>query len=180
MLYLNSIIGKGDISSDGKIFIVGFSGVAIFVCLGLLLVFAAVAISNLKSAMSNQPKNLFMFVLSALAMILALAAANVNLSNLLEYAPKEVSRSASLTEVSDLIMVDKDKDKVEIKPLTDKQSKYFYYGQDNYDDLENDKTQIFKIEEDTFYNRMYLIDRNNHKSELSEDEKNMIKSKRIQ
>ena len=178
MLYLNSIIGKGDISSDGKIFIAGFSGVAIFVCLGLLLVFAAVAISNLKSAMSNQPKNLFMFVLSALAMILALAAANVNLSNLLEYAPKEVSRSASLTEVSDLITVDNDK--VEIKPLTDKQSKYFYDSQDSHDQLEDDKSQIFKIEEDTFYNRMYLIDKNNHKSELSEDEKNMIKSKRNQ
>ena len=175
MLYLNSIIGKGDISSDGKIIIVGFSGVAIFVCLGLLLVFAAVAISNLKSAMSNQSKALFMFVLSALAMILALAAANINLSNLLEYAPKEVSRSASLTEASDLITAENDK--VEIKPLTDKQSKYFYYDQDNYDHLENDKTQIFKIEEDTFYNRMYLIDKNNHKSELSEDEKNMIKSK---
>ena len=74
--------------------------------------------------------------------------------------------------MSDLITVDNDK--VEIKSLTDKQSKYFYY------DLEKDKTQIFKIEEDTFYNRMYLIDQNNHKSQLSEDEMDMIKSKRNQ
>ena len=46
--------------------------------------------------------------------------------------------------------------------------------------LVGDKTQIFKIEEDTFYNRMYVIDQDNQKSELSEDEMNMIKSKRNQ
>ena len=177
MLYLNSIIGKGDISLSGKRFILGFSGVAILISLVLLLVFAAVAISNLKLA-DKQLKSLFTFVLSAFVMIISAASANVSLSNILETAPKEVSRSASLTEVSDLITVDKDK--VEIKPLTDKQSKYFYDSQDSHDQLEKDKTQIFKIEEDTFYNRMYLIDKNNHKSELSEDEKNMIKSKRIQ
>ena len=119
-----------------------------------------------------------MFVLSAFVMIISAASANVSFSNILETAPKEVSRSASLTEVSDLITVDNDK--FEIKPLTDKQSKYFYDSQDSHDQLENDKTQTFKIEEDTFYNRMYLIDKNNHKSELSEDEKNMIKSKRNQ
>lgn len=177
MLYLNSIIGKGDISLSGKRFILGFSGVAILISLVLLLVFAAVAISNLK-LVDKQLKSLFTFVLSAFVMIISAASANVSFSNILETAPKEVSRSASLTEVSDLITVDNDK--VEIKPLTDKQSKYFYDSQDSHDQLENDKTQTFKIEEDTFYNRMYLIDKNNHKSELSEDEKNMIKSKRIQ
>lgn len=175
MLYLNSIIGKGDISSSMKTFILGFSGVVILISLVLLLVFAAVAISHLKLA-DKQLKSLFMFVLSAFVMIISALSANVSLSNILETVPKEVSRDASLTEVSDLISVDGDK--VEIKPFEGNYSKYFYYDQDDHDVLEKDKTQIFKIEEDTFYNRMYLIDRNNHKSELSEDEKSMIKSKR--
>ena len=177
MLYLNSIIGKGDISLSGKIFILGFSGVLILLSLALIVVLALDAMSHLKFV-EKSLNSLFMFVLSAFVMILSAATANVSLSNILETAPKEVSRSASLTEVSDLITVDGDK--VEIKPLTDKQSKYFYDSQDSHDQLENDNTQIFKIEDDTFYNRMYLIDKNNHKSELSEDEKNMIKSKRNQ
>lgn len=83
MLYLNSIIGKGDISLSGKRFILGFSGVAILISLVLLLVFAAVAISNLK-LVDKQLKSLFMFVLSAFVMILSAASANVSFSNILE------------------------------------------------------------------------------------------------
>lgn len=171
MLYLNSIIGKGDIALGFKIFILGLSAVAIFVCLGLFLLSVASVLASLKAA-SERPTAIFVTTFWIAMMAASLAAIVWCFSNILRTAPEEVSRNASLTEVSDLIMVDNDK--VEIKSLTDKQSKYFYY------DLEKDKTQIFKIEEDTFYNRMYLIDQNNHKSQLSEDEKNMIKSKRNQ
>ena len=91
----------------------------------------------------------------------------------------EPYRSVSLTEVSDLITVDKDK--VEIKPLTDKQSNYDYtyeVDDDNVIQIDRNETQTFKIEEDTFYDRMYLIDRNNSKHELSKEEIDLIKSKR--
>lgn len=170
MLYLNSIIGKGEVALGLKILILGLSAVAIFVCLGLILWRAADAINSLRS--SNLLVVLFGPVVNLAIVIAALGLTFYSFSNIINYSPKEVSRNASLTEVSDLITVDKDK--AEIKPFEDDYSKYFYYG------LEKDKTQIFKIEEDTFYNRMYLIDKNNHKSELSEDEMTMIKSKRNQ
>ena len=168
MLYLNSIIGKGEVALGLKILILGLSAVSIFICLGLILWCSACMLNSLKS--SNLLVVLFGPVVNLSIVIVALGLTFYSFSNIINYSPEEVSRNASLTEVSDLITVDNDK--VEIKSLTDKQSKYFYY------DLENDKTQIFKIEEDTFYNRMYLIDQNNHKSQLSEDEMDMIKSKR--
>lgn len=170
MLYLNSIIGKGEVALGLKILILGLSAVSIVVCLGLILWRAADAINSLRS--SNLSVVLFGPVVNLAIVIAALGLTIYSFSNIINYSPKEVSRNASLTEVSDLITVDKEK--AEIKPFEDDYSKYFYYG------LEKDKTQIFKIEEDTFYNRMYLIDKNNHKSELSEDEMNMIKSKRNQ
>lgn len=170
MLYLNSIIGKGEVALGLKILILGLSAVSIVVCLGLILWRAADAINSLRS--SNLLVVLFGPVVNLAIVIAALGLTFYSFSNIINYSPKEVSRNASLTEVSDLITVDGDK--VEIKPFGDDYSKYFYYG------LEKDKTQIFKIEEDTFYNRMYVIDQDNHKSELSEDEKNMIKSKRNQ
>ena len=170
MLYLNSIIGKGEVALGLKILILGLSAVSIVACLGLILWRAADAINSLRS--SNLLVVLFGPVVNLAIVIAALGLTFYSFSNIINYSPKEVSRNASLTEVSDLITVDKDK--AEIKPFEGDYSKYFYYG------LEKDKTQIFKIEEDTFYNRMYVIDQNNHKSELSEDEKNMIKSKRNQ
>lgn len=170
MLYLNSIIGKGEVALGLKILILGLSAVSIVVCLGLILWCAANAINSLRS--SNLLVVLFGPVVNLAIVIAALGLTFYSFSNIIRYSPKEVSRNASLTEVSDLITVDKDK--AEIKPFEDDYSKYFYYS------LEKDKTQIFKIEEDAFYNRMYLIDKNNHKSELSEDEMNMIKSKRNQ
>ena len=170
MLYLNSIIGKGEVALGLKILILGLSAVSIVVCLGLILWRAADAINSLRS--SNLLVVLFGPVVNLAIVIAALGLTFYSFSNIINYSPKEVSRNASLTEVSDLITVDGDK--VEIKPFGDDYSKYFYYG------LEKDKTQIFKIEEDTFYNRMYVIDQDNKKSELSEDEKNMIKSKRNQ
>lgn len=170
MLYLNSIIGKGEVALGLKILILGLSAVSIVVCLGLILWRAADAINSLRS--SNLLVVLFGPVVNLAIVIAALGLTFYSFSNIINYSPKEVSRNASLTEVSDLITVDGDK--VEIKPFGDDYSKYFYYS------LEKDKTQIFKIEEDTFYNRMYVIDQDNKKSELSEDEKNMIKSKRNQ
>lgn len=170
MLYLNSIIGKGEVALSLKILILSLSTVSIVVCLGLILWRSACMLNSLKS--SNLLVVLFGPVVNLSIVIAALGLTFYSFSNIINYSPKEVSRNASLTEVSDLITVDKEK--AEIKPFEDDYSKYFYYG------LEKDKTQIFKIEEDTFYNRMYLIDKNNHKSELSEDEMNMIKSKRNQ
>lgn len=169
MLYLNSIIGKGEVALGLKILIIGLSAVAIIACLGVLLFSIVGVLTSLKSA-SQRPTALFVAIFYIAILAAASAASAWSASNIANCSSKEVSRNASLTEVSDLITVDKDK--VEIKPFEGDYSKYFYY------DLEKDKTQIFKIEEDTFYNRMYVIDRNNHKSELSEDEKNMIKSKR--
>lgn len=171
MLYLNSIIGKGEVALGLKILILSLSTVAIFVCLGLFLWSIAGVLASLKAA-SERPTAIFVTTFWIAMMAASLAAIVWCFSNILGTAPKEVSRNASLTEVSDLITVDGDK--VEIKPFGDDYSKYFYYG------LEKDKTQIFKIEEDTFYNRMYVIDQDNQKSELSEDEMNMIKSKRNQ
>ena len=171
MLYLNSIIGKGEVALGLKILIIGLSAVAIFVCLGLLLWSIAGVLTSLKAA-SERPTAIFVTTFYVLMMAVSSAMIVWCVSNIINYSTKEVSRNASLTEVSDLITVDGDK--VEIKPFGDDYSKYFYYG------LEKDKTQIFKIEEDTFYNRMYVIDQDNKKSELSEDEKNMIKSKRNQ
>ena len=170
MLYLNSIIGKGEVALGLKILILGLSAVSIVVCLGLILWRAADAINSLRS--SNLLVVLFGPVVNLAVVIAALGLMFYSFSNIINYSPKEVSRNASLTEVSDLITVDGDK--VEIKPFEGDYSKYFYYG------LAKDKTQIFKIEEDTFYNRMYVIDQDNQKSELSEDEMNMIKSKRNQ
>ena len=171
MLYLNSIIGKGEVASGLKILILGLNAVAIFVCLGVLLFSIAGVLTSLKSA-SQRPTALFVMIFYIAIMALSSALSMWCVSNIASFSSREVSRNASLTEVSNLISVDGDK--VEIKPFGDDYSKYFYYG------LEKDKTQIFKIEEDTFYNRMYVIDQDNKKSELSEDEKNMIKSKRNQ
>lgn len=178
MIYLNSIIGKGEVALSLKIVMIGLSIVAIFVCLGFILFSLSGILTSLK-VVSERPTAMFavIFYIAILAASSAMSAWCV--SNIVNYSSKEVSRNASLTEVSNLISVNGDK--VEIKPFEGDYSKYFYYRQSDGESgyyLEEDQTQIFKIEEDTFYNRMYLIDKNNQKSELSEDEKNMIKSKR--
>lgn len=177
MLYLNSILIKGDVPPRLHIW---YTGIFMIVIVALSLVLLLAIYESLKLIESSESKRdsvrlkadaIFIIVASIALLIIVIATRN-------KIYDLEPYKNVSLTEVSDLITVDKDK--VEIKPLTDKQSKYFYDSQDSHDQLENDKTQTFKIEEDTFYNRMYLIDRDNHKSELSEDEKNMIKSKRNQ
>lgn len=180
MLYLNSILIKGDVPPRLHIW---YTGIFMIVIVALSLVLLLAIYESLKLIESSEIKRdsvrlkadaIFIIVASIALFIIVIATRN-------KIYDLEPYKNVSLTEVSDLIIVNNDK--VEIKPLTDKQSNYDYtyeVDDDNVIQIEKDQTQTFKIEEDTFYNRMYLIDKNNHKSELSEDEKNMIKSKRIQ
>ena len=178
MLYLNSIISKGDVTLELYPWYVGIGMIFVAAEIFMLLLFISECVNLVKlseskrqvNSMTKLKENAIPMIMISAALIILLIAIKLKIEHLEPYKP------ISLTEVSDLITVDNDK--VEIKPLTDKQSKYFYDSQDSHDQIENDKTQTFKIEEETFYNRMYLIDKNNHKSELSEDEMNMIKSKR--
>ena len=180
MLYLNSILIKGDVPPRLHIWQVGIATIIIVALIFVLLIVIHECVTIIDSSKiddrsTNLTVNVLLIAVLSIVLISLLIATKNKVYRLEPY------RSVSLTEVSDLITVDKDK--VEIKPLTDKQSNYDYtyeVDDDNVIQIDRNETQTFKIEEDTFYNRMYLIDKNNHKSELSEDEKNMIKSKRIQ
>lgn len=179
MIYLNSIISKGDLTADFLKYSLVLIKVLILLGVGVNLQFALSHYKERQSdlAKSQSTKSSTTNLIFSMILIVATIAMGMYSINLTK--SKEPIESKSLTEIAHLISV-KDS-QVKIEPLTNMHSNYFYDGHENQssglDVLDKDKSQIFKIEDDTFYNRMYLIDKNNHKSELSEDEKNMIKSK---
>lgn len=182
MLHLNSIIGKGDLAED----FLTYSLIIMKACLIAAVIMITIgmyysyrdrksAITKSQSTRSSTIHLVFSTIILVISIVIGVYSINMTKS-------KEPIKPRSLTDIAHLISV-KDS-QVKIEPLTNMHSNYLYDVHENqssgFDTLETDKTQIFKIEEDTFYDRMYLIDKNNHKSELSEDEKNMIKSKRNQ
>lgn len=180
MLYLNSILIKGDVPPRLHIWQIGISTIVIAALIFVLLLVIRECVkiidsSELDDRSTHLAVNAIIIAVMSIILVILLIATKNKVYNLEPY------RSVSLTEVSDLITVDNDK--VEIKPLTDKQSNYDYSYEvtdDSVVQIDKNETQTFKIEEDTVYNRMYLIDKNNSKYELSKDEIDMIKSKRNQ
>ena len=78
---------------------------------------------------------------------------------------------ASLTEIRDSITVENDKVKI------DKLNKDYKYISD-YQELRNDETQIFKLEENKFYEKRWLVDQYGRRFQLDSEEYKMLIDKR--
>ncbi len=79
----------------------------------------------------------------------------------------------SLTEIKDSITVEDDK--VKIAPLTQLQQKYKYIH--DQPELREDETQIFKLEENSFYEKRWLVDQYGRRYQLDAEEYKMLKEK---
>lgn len=83
-----------------------------------------------------------------------------------------VYNDVTLSKIDSKIKVNNDK--VIIDPISDS---YKYKLADVNNDAASKNQQIFKFEQDDFYNKNYLIDSNGYKHELSEEDANYLKSK---
>lgn len=77
----------------------------------------------------------------------------------------------SLTEIKDSITVENDKVKI------DKLAKDYKYVSD-YMELRSDETQIFKLEENKFYEKRWLVDQYGRRFQLDNEEYKMLIDKR--
>lgn len=105
------------------------------------------------------------------ANVAAIIAITLTISAYQHITDKETYHVTSLTEIKDAITVENDK--VTIAPLTQFNSEYRYAGTRN-----SDQKQIFKLEEDNFYERYQLVDQNGNKLSIDSEEYKMLNEKR--
>ena len=105
------------------------------------------------------------------ANVAAIIAITLTISAYQHIADKETFNVTSLTGIKDAITVENDK--VTIAPLTQFSSEYQYAGTRN-----SDQKQIFKLEEDSFYERYQLVDQNGNKLSIDSEEYKMLNEKR--
>ena len=105
------------------------------------------------------------------ANVAAIIAITLTISAYQHLTDKETFNTTSLTDIKDAITVENDK--VTIAPLTQFNSEYRYAGTRN-----SDQKQIFKLEEDNFYERYQLIDQNGNKLSIDSEEYKMLNDKR--
>ena len=103
--------------------------------------------------------------------VAAIIAITLTISAYQHLTDKEYYSTTSLTEIKDAITVENDK--VSIAPLTQFNSEYQYAGTRN-----SDQKQIFKLEEDNFYERYQLVDQNGNKLSIDREEYKMLNDKR--
>lgn len=102
------------------------------------------------------------------ANIAALIAITLTISAYQHITDKETFNTTSLTEIKDAITVENDK--VTIQPLS---HDYRYVGTRN-----SDQKQIFKLEEDNFFEKYQLVDQYGNKLSIDSEEYKMLNGKR--
>lgn len=105
------------------------------------------------------------------ANVAAIIAITLAISAYQHITDKETFNVTSLTEIKDAITVENDK--VSIAPLTQFDSDYRYAGTRN-----SDQKQIFKLEEDRFFEKYQLVDQNGNKISIDSEEYKMLNEKR--
>lgn len=105
------------------------------------------------------------------ANVAAIIAITLTISAYQHITDKEYYNATSLTEIKDAITVENDK--VSIAPLTQFNSEYQYAGTRN-----SDQKQIFKLEEDNFFEKYQLVDQNGNKLSIDSEEYKMLNDKR--
>ena len=105
------------------------------------------------------------------ANVAAIIAITLSISAYQHLTDKETFNVASLTEIKDAITVENDK--VSIAPLTQFNSDYRYAGTRN-----SDQKQIFKLEEDSFFEKYQLVDQSGNKLSIDSEEYKMLNEKR--
>ena len=105
------------------------------------------------------------------ANVAAIIAITLTISAYQHITDKETFITTSLTEIKDAITVENDK--VSIEPLTQFNSEYRYAGTRN-----SDQKQIFKLEEDNFFEKYQLVDQNGNKLSIDSEEYKMLNEKR--
>lgn len=105
------------------------------------------------------------------ANVAAIIAITLTISAYQHITDKETYNPTSLTGIKDAITVENDK--VSIAPLTQFNSEYRYAGTRN-----SDQKQIFKLEEDNFFEKYQLVDQNGNKLSIDSEEYKMLNEKR--
>ena len=105
------------------------------------------------------------------ANVAAIIAITLTISAYQHLTDKETFNVTSLTEIKDAITVENDK--VSIAPLTQFNSEYRYAGT-----RKSDQKQIFKLEEDSFFEKYQLVDQNGNKLSIDSEEYKMLNEKR--
>ena len=105
------------------------------------------------------------------ANVAAIVAITLSISAYQHLTDKETFNVVSLTEIKDAITVENDK--VTIASLTQFNSEYRYAGTRN-----SDQKQIFRLEEDSFFEKYQLVDQEGNKLSIDSEESKMLNDKR--
>lgn len=142
----------------------------IAVVLSAILVIVMVVRMNIRHA-HNFKRNFVSMSIANLCAILMIAVVAVTIYNFMQKDYHGSYKFTSLTEINDSITVENDKVKI------DKLSKDYKYVSD-YRELDRNETQIFKLEENKFYEKRWLVDQYGRRFQLDSEEYKMIIDKR--
>lgn len=140
------------------------------VVLSAIIVIFMVARMNIRHA-HNFKRNFVSMSIANLCAILTIAVVAVTIYNFTQKDYHDSYKFASLTEIKDSITVENDKVKI------DKLNKDYKYVSD-YMELSRDETQIFKLEENKFYEKRWLVDQYGRRFQLDSEEYKMLIDKR--
>lgn len=145
----------------------GAAIVIIMAALAVVVAYFALKMNYEEVKKSNQNIVELMFINVCAILIIAVT---IMMFNSLR-SDREDYVSTSLTEIKDAITVENDK--VTIQSLSRFEGKYKYI-----DDYKSDQKQIFKLEEDNFFERYQLVDQNSNKLSIDSEEYKMLNEKR--
>lgn len=172
MVLNSAILMRGDIWQDQKD-LMEFKSSTLITLASILLAILIFTIVIRLTIVKSRDINGYVITLNLIAIGFALYAFN-SWHDTKDYENKEIIHPVSLTEIKDFIEVEGDKMIIEPVNRLPHNSKYFLRSGAK----DENRRPIFKIEEDQFYETMYLVSQNSEKFELDNDEIQMIKTKR--
>lgn len=167
-MVLNSLLlMKREVNTVASIF-----EIVCIVVIAFLVAVAIVMVMKLNFRGLQFIKKNFLAVLMAnICMLLVIALSISAYQNYVKDDSKGSYKFTSLTEIKDAITVENDKVKI------DKLSKDYKYVSD-YQELDRNETQIFKLEENKFYEKRWLVDQYGRRFQLDSEEYKMLNDKR--
>ncbi len=165
MVLNSTFVLKKEIVSNYSNF--GAALVAVMSVIAVLMIFFALKTDYKEVKKSNQ-NAVDLLLVNACAIFIA-AATIIAFNNL--KSDREDYNPTSLIEIKDAITIENDK--VSIAPLTQFNSEYRYAGIRN-----SNQKQIFKLEEDNFFEKYQLVDQLGNKLLIDSEEYKMLNDKR--
>lgn len=165
MVLNSTFVLKKEIVSNYSNF--GAALVAVMSVIAVLMIFFALKTDCKEVKKSNQ-NAVDLLLVNACAIFIA-AATIIAFNNL--KSDREDYNPTSLIEIKDAITIENDK--VSIAPLTQFNSEYRYAGIRN-----SNQKQIFKLEEDNFFEKYQLVDQLGNKLLIDSEEYKMLNDKR--